>query len=92
MANRLLGGDPNDLGVSSVFGRLVAVLVTFYGLYVLVYIVGTVVRQRIDDDLRTAADVVAQYEAARTAGAEGYPPSEPYAQGLLDVGDGQQLH
>jgi proline iminopeptidase len=92
MGNRLFGGDPENLGVSSLFSRLIAVLVTVYGLYVLVAIVGAVVRQRIDDDLRSAADVVAAYEKGRGAGTEGYPPSEPHAHGLLDVGDGQHVY
>ena len=90
MANRLLGGDPNGLGVTSVFGRAVGVVVTVYGLYVLVAVLGAVVRQRIDDDLHSAADVVAAYEGGRTG--EGYPRSEPYESGMLDVGDGQRLY
>ncbi len=66
MASRLLGGDPDGLGVGSVFGRLVGLLVTIYGLYVLVYIVRTVLRQRFDEDLHSAATVVAAYEERRT--------------------------
>jgi proline iminopeptidase len=91
MASRLLGGDPDGLGVAGVFGRLVGVLVTIYGLYVLVYVVGSVVRRRMDDDLRSAADVVAAYEAERGSRV-GYPHSDPHDSGLLDVGDGQHVY
>lgn len=92
MAGRLLGGDPDGLQVASVFGRLTAVLVTVYGLSVLVAILGSVVRQRVDDDLRSAADVVAAYKAQRTTRPPGHPLSEPHDAGLLDVGAGQRLY
>jgi hypothetical protein len=92
MANRLLGGDPDGLGVTSVFGRTVGVLVTVYGLYVLVTIVGAVVRQRIDDDQRSAADRVVTYVRRRGLVTGTYPLTEPHASGELDVGYGQLLH
>ena len=91
LLSRLLGGDPDGLGVSSGFGRYVGVLMTFFGLYVLVYIVGSVVRRRADDDLRSAADVTAADDASRGA-AGGHPLSEPHDSGLLDVGGGQRLY
>ena len=75
IVNRLFGGDPEGLGVGSVFGRLVGVLVTVYGLYVLVALVGAIVRQRMSDDIRSAADVVNAYEAVRELPHD-YPPPD----------------
>lgn len=92
MANRLFGGDPEGLGVGSLLGRSVGVLVTVYGLYVLVFLVGALVRQRMADDLRSAADVVAAYEASRLAPSGGHAVGEPHDHGMLDVGDGQRLY
>jgi proline iminopeptidase len=92
MANRLLGGDPNGLGVSSVFGRLVGVLITVYGIYVLVAIVSAVVQQRMDDDLRSAADAVTKHEKARGREAIEYPVGEPHDSGVIDVGDDNRLY
>lgn len=92
MASRLLGGDPDGLGVSTVFGRLVGVLATVYGVYVLVYAINVLLRQRFRDDLHSAADVVTGYEAARTPTSGARPVGEPNGHGLLDVGDGQRLY
>lgn len=92
MASRLLGGDPEGLGVSTVFGRLVGVLATVYGVYVLVYVINVLLRQRFGDDLHSAADIVTAYEAARATPSGAYPVEEPNGHGLLDVSDGQRLY
>ncbi|MGH3613593.1 MAG: prolyl aminopeptidase [Pseudonocardia sp.] len=96
LLSRLLGGDPDGLGVTSAGNRAIGVLITIYGVFVLVGIVGRVVQQRIDEDSRTGAEVATEFEKRRvrpaTPAAALYPEIEPYGQGMLDVGEGNRVY
>jgi hypothetical protein len=79
MANRFFGGDPEGMGASTVFGRIVGVLVTVFGILVLVRILDTVVSQRIADEVEPARRAVEDFNAraARRRQGRGRGPSRP---------------
>ncbi len=56
--SRVLGGDPEGLGVAHPASRVVGLLLSFYGLFVLVEIIGRVVQQRIDEDISSGPQLV----------------------------------
>jgi hypothetical protein len=49
--SRVLGGDPEGLGVAHPGNRFIGLLLTFYGLFVLIGIIERVIQQQIDEDL-----------------------------------------
>jgi hypothetical protein len=65
MVSRLLGGDPEGLAVAAPSNRVAGVLLTVLGVYVLVTLIGTALRERSDEDLRSGPDVVRAF-AERT--------------------------
>ncbi|MGH3569244.1 MAG: prolyl aminopeptidase [Pseudonocardia sp.] len=97
LLSRLLGGDPDGLGVTSAGNRAIGILITIYGVFVLVGIVGRVVQQRIDEDSRTGAEVATEFEQRRVRPAAPaaalYPEIEPSDHhGMLDVGEGHRVY
>lgn len=68
LLSRLIGGDPDGLGATSAGNRTIGLLVTVYGVFVLVAIIGRVVQQRVDEDLRSGQDVAAAFERQRAGG------------------------
>lgn len=59
--SRMTGGDPEGVGASDPWSRAVGLLLTIYGLFVLVSIVGRVVAQRMAEDARSGSEVVAAF-------------------------------
>ncbi len=64
LVSRMLGGDPDGLGATSAGNRFVGLMLTVYGVFVLVAIIGRVVQQRVDEDLRSGGEVAAAFEQA----------------------------
>jgi len=96
LLSRLLGGDPDGLGVTSAGNRAIGILITIYGVFILVGIVGRVVQQRIDEDSRTGAEVATEFEERRVRpaalAAALYPEIELDDHGMLDVGEGHRVY
>ncbi|WP_139177082.1 hypothetical protein [Geodermatophilus siccatus] len=59
--SRVLGGDPEGLGVAAVGSRVVGLLLTFYGLFILAFILDKVLERRIAEDAQSAAELVEQF-------------------------------
>ncbi|WP_146146228.1 hypothetical protein [Geodermatophilus tzadiensis] len=81
LISRLIGGDPEGLGVASPGSRVLGLLMTVLGVYVLVAIISRVLRQRMDEDARSGSEVVEAFEADRlgrpTAGEPAAPAPAP---------------
>jgi hypothetical protein len=76
LLSRMIGGDPDGLGATSAGNRAIGLLMTVYGVFVLVAIIGRVVQQRMDDDVRSGHDVAESFDEERAAGRRpvGRPP------------------
>jgi hypothetical protein len=66
-ANRLFGGDPEGLGVATGYSRLVGVLITFYGVIVLVRIINDVFTQLVASRLEDGGRLVDDFNASLPA-------------------------
>lgn len=80
-ANRLFGGDPEGMGVALAYNRLIGVLITFYGVMVLVRIVNDVLNQLIETQLHDGTRLVDRFNdelpTAPDPLADPAPTSEP---------------
>lgn len=65
LLSRMIGGDPDGLGATSAGNRLIGLLMTIYGVFVLVAIIGRVVQQRMDEDVRSGQDAAEAFEEER---------------------------
>ena len=61
------GGDPNGLGPSSWQNEVLATLLSIYGVYVLVAIVGQIVQRQAEEDRASGPELVARYNEHRQA-------------------------
>ena len=74
--SRVLGGDPEGLGVASPFGRTVGLLLSFYGIVVLVGIIERVIEQQIEQNLASGPALVRLFNQ-KTAQAARLEKAEP---------------
>ena len=56
--SRLLGGDPDGLSANSPLARVTALLVTFYGLLVLIRILDTILAERVAADIEPCRQIM----------------------------------
>jgi hypothetical protein len=63
--SRVLGGDPEGLGVANPGNRVIGLLLTFYGLFVLIGIIERVIQQRIDEDLASGRSLAEAFNSRR---------------------------
>ncbi len=68
LANRMLGGDPEDLGAASAAGRVLGLAVSVMSAIVVGAIVGTAVRNSVDRVVSSGAELADTYNA-RPGGA-----------------------
>lgn len=82
LVSRLLGGDPDGLGATSAWDRFLGVGLTVYGVLVLFALIGYTLQQLLNEDRRTVVEVVAAFEATRTAttAASGHPSVERHTR------------
>lgn len=61
LASRLLGGDPEGVGVVNPWSRAIGLLLSFYGVVVLIGIVERVIQQRIDETVASGPALVSAF-------------------------------
>ena len=75
--SRVLGGDPEGLGVAALGSRVVGLLLTFYGLFVLAFILNKVLERRIADDAQSVVELVEEFNDRRRSVVEPTAPAPP---------------
>ena len=76
------GGDPNGVGPSSWQNQVLASLLSFYGVFVLAYIVTTILDRQANENRASGLELVERYNKAqqeRTAAAANSQPAPPTA-------------
>jgi hypothetical protein len=68
--SRVLGGDPEGLGVASPWSRVIGLLLTFYGVVVLIGIIERVIQQQIDENLASGPSLVRAFNEQHAQRAE----------------------
>ena len=82
LLSRMIGGDPDGLGAAGPRSRILGFLMTIFGVYVLVTVIGRVLQQRMEEDARSGSEVVAAFEELRsppspTSGSAARPVPRP---------------
>ena len=68
--SRVLGGDPEGLGVTSPFSRTTGLLLSFYGIVVLVGIIERVIEQQIEQNLASGPALVRLFNQRKAQAAK----------------------
>jgi hypothetical protein len=66
----VLGGDPEGIGVANPWTRAIGLLLTIYGLVVLVGIIERVIQQQIDENLASGPSIVQAFSQKHAQRAE----------------------
>jgi len=77
IVSRLFGGDPEGIGVSTLYGRLIGILVTVYGVLILVRIANDVFSQLIEENLQNGSRLVEEFNGRLPLTLSDRPPAIP---------------